>query len=81
MKRFLVLYLVRPGVVRCRVGRTHAVVVHHVVLELWQGVGVALVLADVHGRQRLGSTQETVVKPTEQVSLKKRLLYCFGIIS
>lgn len=62
-------------------GRTHAVVVHHVVLELWQGVGVALVLADVHGRQGLGSTQETVVEPAEQVSLKKRLLYCFRIIS
>lgn len=60
----------RPSVV----GRpAHAVVVHHVVLELRQrGPLRALVLAHVGRGQGLGARQQAVVEAREDVALKAR---------
>ncbi|GBP96352.1 hypothetical protein EVAR_69434_1 [Eumeta japonica] len=63
-------YLVRARVVRRRAA--HAVVVHHVVLELRQRRPrrrPRLVLADVHGGQGFRATQQPVVQPAEQLAL------------
>lgn len=52
----------------------HSVVVHHVVLELrgqtWRRAG--LMLAHVHGGQRLCPRQQTIVQAAEQLSLHKQ---------
>lgn len=53
---------------------THPVVVHHVMLELrqsWRAVG--WMLAHVHGGERLGTAEQSVVQAAKQVPLKQTL--------
>lgn len=63
-------------------------VVHHVVFQLLShlGVGMAvLVLLDVDGGQRFGSTEQPVIQSGEYVTLKQarklsleNMAYCYG---